>query len=238
MATAELAVEVVAVAAEAREFAGLRRRARAVTALEGWTNGRAWLAEVDAARWLLAANGPGRLAGLAAAEALAVAHAGCVLSVGLCGALDQGLEPGDVVQAEAVIDGQGGRWAGGAVQGGGPAVRALSLDRVAVSAEEKRRLGAASGAAIIEMEAAQVARRAVERGVPFFCLKAVGDGAGEELPMDFNLFRDVTGRFSRARIGAACALRPWLAPGLLRFDRQCRRSIERLGECLVHARFV
>jgi hypothetical protein len=55
--------------------------------------------------------------------------------------------------------------------------------------------------------------------------------------MDFNRYRDGEGRFSRVRIGAACALRPWLAPGLLRFDRQCRRSIDRLGEYLVDARF-
>lgn len=238
MATAELAVDVVAVAAEAREFAGLRRRAGAVTALAGWKVGQAWLAEVGAARWLLAANGPGRLAGLAAAEALAIAHAGCVVSMGLCGALDKALEPGAVVQAREVIDGQGGRWAVGVVQGGGPVVRALSVDRVAVSAGEKRRLGAESGAAIIEMEAAEVAARAAESGVPFYCLKAVSDGADEELPMDFNRFRDSEGRFSRLRIGAACALRPWLAPALLRFDRQCCRSSERLGECLVHARFA
>jgi hypothetical protein len=73
--------------------------------------------------------------------------------------------------------------------------------------------------------------------VPFYCLKAVSDGGDEELPMDFNRYRDGAGRFSRVRIGAACALRPWLTPALLRFDRQCRRSIDRLGEYLVDARF-
>ncbi len=238
MATAELAVDVVLVAAEAREFAGLLRRARAATALAGWTVGQAWLAEVGASQWLLAANGPGRLAGLAAEEALTRAHAGCVVSVGLCGSLDKALEPGAVVQAGEVVDGQGRRWPGGTVDAAGPAVRALSLDRVAVSAGEKRRLGAESTAAIIEMEAAQVAERARQRGVPFYCLKAVSDGADEELPLNFNRFRDAEGRFSRVRIGAACALRPWLVPALVRFDRQCRRSIERLGESLVHARFA
>lgn len=240
MATAELAVDVVAVAAEAREFAGLRRRAGEFTAVAGWQNGRAWLARAGASRWLLAANGPGgRLAGLAAAEALGKARAACVVSVGLCGALndDARLEPGAVVRASEVIDGRGGRWAAGAVQGGAPAVRVLSLDRVAVTAAEKRRLGAGSGAEIVEMEAAAVAGRAAEQAVAFYCVKAVSDGGNEELPMDFNRFRDAEGRFSRARIGAACALRPWLVPGLLRFDRQCRRSIDRLGEYLVQARF-
>jgi uridine phosphorylase len=238
MATAELAVDMVAVAAEARELTGLRRRASEYTAVAGWQNGQAWLARAGATRWLLAANGAGgRLAGLAAAEALGKACAVGVVSVGLCGALNTRFELGSVVQASEVIDGRGGRWAAGRVHGGAAAVRVLSLDRVVVTAAEKRRLGAESGAEIVEMEAAAVAGRAAELGVAFYCVKAVSDGAEEELPLDFNHSRDSEGRFSRARIGAACALRPWLAPGLLRFDRQCRRSIDRLGEYLVQARF-
>lgn len=238
MATAEMAVDVVAVAAEAREFAGLRRRADEFTAVAGWKIGQAWLAQAGGLRWLLATNGPGgRLVGLETAEALRRAHTACVVSVGLCGALDDRFEPGAVVQAGEVMDGRGGLWAAGPVQGGAPMARVLSLDRVAVSAAEKRQLGAESGAGIIEMEAAAVAGCAAELGVRFYCLKAVSDGGNEELPMDFNRFRDAEGRFSRVRIGAACALRPWLAPALMRFDRQCRRSIDRLGEYLVHARF-
>ena len=238
MATAEVAVDVVAVAAEAREFAGLRRRAEECTAVADWQSGQAWVAQAGGLRWLLAANGPGgRLAGLATAEALRKARTAGVVSVGLCGALDDRFEAGTVVQAGEVMDRRGGRWAAGRVQGGAPTVRVLSLDRVAVSRAEKRQLGAESGAGIIEMEAAAVAAQAAEAGVPFYCLKAVSDGGDEELPMDFNRYRDGAGRFSRVRIGAACGLRPWLAPGLLRFDRQCRRCIDRLGEYLVHARF-
>ena len=238
MATAELTVDVVAVAAEAREFAGLRRRAEECTAVAGWKIGQAWVAQAGGLRWLLTANGPGgRLAGLATAEALGKARTRIVVSVGLCGALDAQFEPGAVVQAGEVVDGHGGRWGAGRVQGGAPVARVLSLDRVAVSRAEKRHWGAESGAGIIEMEAAAVAGCAAQRGLPFYCLKAVSDGGDEELPMDFNRFRDSEGRFSRVRIGAACALRPWLVPALLNFDRQCRRSIDRLGEYLVDARF-
>jgi adenosylhomocysteine nucleosidase len=237
MATAEVAVDVVAVAAEAREFAGLRRRAEECTAVADWQSGQAWVAQAGGLRWLLAANGAGgRRAGLATAEALRKARTAGVVSVGLCGALDGRFEVGTVVQAGEVVDGRGRRWAAGRVQGSAPTVRVLSLDRVAVSRAEKRQLGAESGAGIIEMEAAAVAAQAAEAGVPFYCLKAVSDGGDEELPMDFNRYRDGAGRFSRVRIGAACGLRPWLAPGLLRFDRQCRRSIDHLGEYLVHAR--
>ena len=108
MATAELTVDVVAVAAEAREFAGLRRRAEECTAVAGWKIGQAWVAQAGGLRWLLTANGPGgRLAGLATAEALGKARTRIVVSVGLCGALDAQFEPGAVVQAGEVVDGHG-----------------------------------------------------------------------------------------------------------------------------------
>jgi adenosylhomocysteine nucleosidase len=88
------------------------------------------------------------------------------------------------------------------------------------------------------MEAAGVAAEAARRGQPFYCVRVVSDGPEEELPMDFNLYRDSAGRFSRPRIAAACALRPWVVPALLRFERRCRWSAGILGDCLVHARFA
>ena len=236
MATAELAADVVLVAAEARELAGLRRRATEVTAVTGWWTRHVWLARVGGARWLLAAHGPGRLAGRAAGEALEKTSARRVVSVGLCGALDSDLALGSVVQASAVIGGVGGPWQCGTVHGALPAVRVLSLDRVAVSAAEKRRLRAENGASVVELEAAEVAQRAAEAGARLYCVKAVSDSADEDLPLDFNRYRDEEGRFSRGRIALACALRPWVVPKLLIFDRQCRLASDRLGECLVNAR--
>ncbi len=279
---AEVRVEadVLAVAAEEREFAGLFERAETKRRLAGWPMECAWLAVTrcpgDAlersrdregavvpetgrslrsrfgaggvsglpvmgrpVRWLLVSDGPGAaLAGRAAAQALSRCSVRCILSTGLCGALEESLKLGDTVHAVEVIDSQGRRWDTLDPNAGTKPVRLLSAGRVAVSVAEKRSLAAATGAAVVEMEAAGVAAEAALNGLPFYCLRVVSDGPKEELPMDFNRYRDTNGRFSRMRIAAACALRPWAVPALLRFDRQCRSSAGILGDCLVHARFA
>jgi adenosylhomocysteine nucleosidase len=231
--------DVLAVAAEEREFAGLLSRAQEKRRLAGWPVECAWWAVTGAVRWLLVSDGPGAsLAGRAAAEALSRASVRCILSTGLCGALDARWKPGDVVHAAEVIDGQGTRWESLDPGAGTEPVRLLSVGRVAATIDEKRGLAVATGAAVVEMEAAAVAAEAARNGLPFYCLRAVSDGLEEELPMDFNRYRDSKGRFSRLRIAAACALRPWAVPALLRFDRQCRWSAGILGDYLVHARFA
>jgi adenosylhomocysteine nucleosidase len=137
-----------------------------------------------------------------------------------------------------VLEGSGRRWTTLEPHGYSTPVRLLSIDRVAVRASEKKQLALESGADVIEMEAAGVAAVAASNDLAFYCLRVVSDDASEDLPLDFNRYRDREGRFAKGRIAAACALRPWLVPRLMRFDRQCRHSAESLGECLVNARFA
>ena len=231
--------DVLAVAAEQREFAGLLGKAEQTRRLVGWPVECAWWAVAGSVRWLLVADGPGAAhAGRAAAEALSRSTVHCILSTGLCGALDERLKPGELVHAVEVIDGRGERWQPLVPHAGTKPAMLLSIGRVAVTASEKRSLAAATGAGAVDMEAAGVAAEAARQGQPFYCVRVVSDGAKEELPMDFNLYRDLEGRFSRSRIAAACALRPWVVPALLRFERRCRWSAGILGGCLVHARFA
>ena len=169
-------------------------------------------------RWELIANGPGRLAALALGEKRNVDG---IVSTGFCGALDPALRIGDIVVST------------GQVTSPRPFVRGeiLSVGRVAVTGAEKRALRERTGAAAMEMEAAAVEARAREWGVPFRCVKVVSDVAGEDMPLDFNLYRDAEGRFSRGRIALAAMARPFsVMPGLLRLDQNCRRAAERLGE--------
>jgi adenosylhomocysteine nucleosidase len=189
------------VAAESREFAGIPKRTE----------------------WILAANGPGPKL---VAEALDQIRreqrtVDGIVSTGFCGALDPALSVGDIV-----VSGEG-------VTSSRPFLRGeiLSLDRVAVTAAEKRRLREQTGAVAIEMESVAVAAKAREWDLPFRCIKVVSDTAMDDMPLDFNLYRDAAGRFSRSRIALAAMRRPFTAiPALLRLDRNCRLAANKLGE--------
>ncbi|HEX5430978.1 MAG TPA: hypothetical protein VFW83_03365 [Bryobacteraceae bacterium] len=198
----------LAVAAEAREFAGILKRARSSKRLEWPGAAFAREAEWKGDRWLLVANGPGaeRVRQVLAAKR----GVDGIVSIGFCGALDPALRVGDIVP-------DGLHTAG----------------RVAVTAEEKRVLRERTGAAAVEMEAAAVAAKALEWGVPFRCVKAVSDTAEENLPLDFNRYRGRDGTFSRGRIALAALARPSATiPGLLRLDRNCRIAADKIGEFL------
>jgi nucleoside phosphorylase len=74
-----------------------------------------------------------------------------------------------------------------------------SIDHIAQTAAEKRNLRA-SGASIVEMEAAGAARASEDLGLPFYCIRAVSDLAHEDLINDFNAALRPDGRFSVIRL--------------------------------------
>ena len=84
------------------------------------------------------------------------------------------------------------------------------------------------------MESAAVAETARQWNVPFRSVRAVSDIAAEDMPLDFNLYRDARGQFSRSRIAFAAFKRPFTAiPALMRLDRNCRIAADSLGEFFV-----
>ena len=212
------------VAAEAREFEGVLKRAGEVRALP-WP-GAAFSREIMTKnrRWLLIANGPGpRLVDQALQNKPDVDR---MVSVGFCGALDPALRIGDIVVSGEVPEELGASFVRGDV---------LSVDRVAITAAEKGELRASTRAAVVEMESAAVARKAREWQMPFGCVRVVSDVATENLPLDFNRYRDADGGFSRTRIALAAVGHPFsVLPGLMRLDRNCRLAAERLGEFLAN----
>jgi purine-nucleoside phosphorylase len=198
------------VAAEAREFSGILKRVKAVTRLT-WPGAEfareiVWKGE----RWLLVANGPG--SGLVMRILETKREVDQIINIGFCGALDPALRIGDLIHSPRCL---------------------ATVDRVAVTAEEKRRLFASTGASAVEMECGTVQTAARSWGVPFRCVKAVSDLATEDLPLDFNQYRDHEGRFSRTRIALAAVRTPFRAiPGLLRLERNCAEAAEKIGEFL------
>ncbi len=190
---------------------------------------------LNGARITAVANGPGaRLAGAAAGVPVS---ADAVVSAGYCGAVDPACGPGDIIVASCV-----GEAACEMPRTERPyrAGRLLSLDRVVTTAQQKRLLQAGNGSSplAVDMEAAAVAAAARERGLPFFCVRAVLDAAHEGFALDFNRLRDGEGRFSRPRILAAALARPWAGiPELIRLDRRGRLCSRALGDFFAECRF-
>ncbi len=229
------------VAGEAREFSGLRRHLPPLTGLQ-WPVAYAAGVKVRDRRLILVANGPGyRLA----AEAMGLAGSGervdVFVSTGFCGALDPALAPCEVVVASQVKDADEGAAYAVSSLAGPRVVRTatfISTDRVIGSVEEKRRLRAATGGDVVDMESAVVARHAAARGVPFACVRVVSDTADEGFVCDFNQARDAEGRFRRRWILGAALRRPRLVvPELVRLQRRSRRAAAALGEFLVNCEF-
>lgn len=230
---------IVVIAAEAREFEGLLRHASSVSVLQ-WPVQFARHANIRGTSWVLAANGPGpNLAGEAAGIATRECNAKAMVSTGFCGGLDPALNAGEVFVASSVeAPEQGRRFESRPTEGDTRHAqgRLLSVNRVAVTAREKAALWA-QGSAAVEMEAAAVAQQAERSETPFYCVRVVSDTARDEMPLDFNLYRDREGRFSRGRIMAAVLRQPASLAGLLRLDAHCRRAATNLGDFLADCRF-
>jgi adenosylhomocysteine nucleosidase len=211
MATAET---WLVVAAERREFSGILKRFGKTGKLD-WPAEFAREAMWNGDRWWLIANGPGRR--LVERTLEKKTEVSGLISMGFCGALDPALRVGDRITNIDEI---------------------YSTDHVVVTAAEKRALRNKTGAAAVDMESAAVAAKASEWGVPFHCVRAVSDIASDDLPLDFNLYRDSEGRFGRTRIALAALARPFSAvPGLLRLDHNCRLAAEALGDFFANSRF-
>lgn len=214
------------VAAEAREFSGILKRFGPGAKLD--RPGK-FAREVsrNGDRWWMVANGPGpRSIEEVLRQKMDVSG---IINTGFCGALDPSLRIGDVVvwgDAPAISQ---ARFVRGEIS---------SSDRVVVTAEEKRQLREKTGAIAAEMEAGAVKRIAGEWSVPFYCVRAVSDTANEDLPLDFNLYRDPAGRFSLPRIAMAAMSRPFTRiPALKRLEANCNVASESLGAFFADCRF-
>ena len=203
MATAEevrVEADVLAVAAEAGEFAGLLGKVDRKRRLSGWPVDCAWWAAAGAravaagGRWPRSrARRPGGGRG-----AVARFRAVCPQHVGFAALWTKALRPGELVHAGEVIDGRGRHWTALDPDAQTRQVRLLSVGRVAVTAGEKRSLAAATGAEAVEMEAAGVAAEAARHGWPFYCLRVVSDGLEEGIADGILTFTATRmGRFSR-----------------------------------------
>jgi adenosylhomocysteine nucleosidase len=222
---------ILMVAADAMEFPGILRHATgAAPAKLGIDWARS--ARLGNYELLLAANGMGAQRAAAAVDAaLHSFRAEAIVSTGFCGALEPDLAIGDVVVGTAVSAGShtfpslcpaSERRSPGSV--------ACSIDHVAQTAEEKRRMRA-GGQSAVEMEAGGVAERTQARGVPFYCVRVVTDLADEDMANNFNQALRPDGHFATINILRGALRNPLVRlPELLRLRKRCARAAGTLGD--------
>ena len=203
-------------------------------AVRGWphsTRGNIhfWAQRNPEEEWIAACAG----AGLAAAtRAFAAIEDGgpidLVLSIGWAGALSAQCAAGQAYNLAGVIDAVTGERFN-CEAGAGP-YWLVTSPRVADEAE-KRHFAALYKAALVDMEAAAIARLAAARGIPFYCIKGVSDSLEAQLP-DFNRFIDPQGQFRTPRFVLFALLHPWLWPTLVRMGENIRKASQSMAERL------
>jgi adenosylhomocysteine nucleosidase len=194
--------------------------------VKGWRHERRdgvdlWRWKFDEGEWIAACAGAGveraRRAFLAAESDGPLAS---VYSIGWVGALSEECQPGMVYRVSGVIDAltgerfRPGQWS---------EERWLVTTARVADHPEKQRLAESYGAALVDMEAASVARLAAMRGIPFYGIKGVSDGFHENLP-DFNRFLDAEGQMGMARLIVFALLHPRYWPALMRMGENSKRA--------------
>lgn len=174
----------------------------------------------------------------ARAGVMAAPRPAAVCNIGYCGALDDSLGIGDIFVATEVRNGTGTYRAerpGGAIPKASGVL--VSQRSIAQTAAEKRSLRN-SGAFAVEMEAAGAARASEELNVPFYCIRAVSDLAGEDFANDFNGCIMPDGRFDVARLLLGACASPVRRFGeLIRLSKRTKRASDNLGEFLANCTF-
>ena len=202
--------------------------------VQGWPHGTRngidfWAERNEQDEWIAACAGAGQVA---ATRAFAAIEDGgpidLVFSIGWAGALTEDVAPGTAHNMAGVIDvrtgerfrceaGAGDLW--------------LATSPIVADEAEKLRLGSAYNAALVDMEAAGIARLAAMREIPFYCIKGVSDELHDRLP-DMNRFIDTGGRFHTTRFAIFAALRPIYWPALIRMGENSKRASRNIAESL------
>lgn len=190
-----------------------------------------WAVRNEEEEWIAACAGAGQAA---ATRAFAAIEDGgpidLVFSLGWAGALTSGLAAGSAHSVAGVIDvktgeryrcdaGSGEQWL-------------LTSPRVA-DHDEKLRLASTYKAALVDMEAAAIARLAAMREIPFYCIKGVSDGFDATLP-DFNRFLSSTGQLEIARLVLYAVFRPGHWPALIQMGENSRKASQGIAELVLN----
>lgn len=105
-----------------------------------------------------------------------------------------------------------------------------SAEKILTTAREKASLALLADA--VEMESFAILDEARKWNVPAIAIRAISDGAADDLPLDFNRTVSRTGRVSLARLLAQVARKPQAMRGLIRLGAESKRASTKLAAFL------
>lgn len=212
---------IAIIAALPREIAGLVRGVKPDAELQGRG---VFLYRLPKAVVVAGGMGGSRVT-LAVEASFSAGKIASLVSVGLAGGCSAAAAAGEVLEAGKVVDTQSGE----SYIGSGSAVLVTTPSIAGI--REKARLHAAYGAAIVDMEAATVARLAEARGVGFRAIKGISDGHDFEMA-SLGKFSGKHGGFRTGAFALHTALRPHHWGKAMRLGRESQRALVGLEKVL------
>jgi hopanoid-associated phosphorylase len=193
-------------------------------------------AQILAGPGVLAIPGGGRSTALETALLAAAAEgASGIISIGLAGALAQGLAPGDWVVADAVVVGDerlttAPAWRAHLVATlpGAKAGAFLGSEAMLTDAAEKQRARLATGAIAVDMESHIAARVAQRLGLPFAAARVISDAADRGLPAAVKVGMTPEGGMALWPVLGALARDPGQLASLIRTGLEAERAFQAL----------
>lgn len=182
----------------------------------------------DAALRVIAGGGDRERLEAALDRAAPAAHG--IISIGIAGALEPGLRPGDWVVADAVGEvptdpGWAARLAEALGATRGPIA---GSDIMVVEAAGKAALRRATGALAVDMESHVAARVAVRHALPFAAARVISDAADRSLPPAARVGMRPDGGMDLPAVLRSLAADPSQLPALIRTGIEAERAFRAL----------
>ncbi len=171
-----------------------------------------------------------------------------IINFGFAGALSPELKVGDIVLASRLLflherlfseqqglDQKTNTLCSELLRKGDPSIAHhaafITTSRISSKKELVRLMPADIQQAVVEMETSAVAQVANKEGIPLIAIRAISDGAGEELGFSLDEFCNRELNLQIWRVLLSVVRKPWIIPQLVRLSRNSRHA----GRCLSEA---